>query len=373
MKTVCKNNQCAGCMACVDICTKDAITIRDELSAYNAVINIEKCVDCGACHNICPQNQSAAAQKPIAWYQGWSEEANIRSGGSSGGAAGAVAKAFIKDGGTVCSCTFSEGRFCFTFVDNVDELGKYAGSKYVKSDPCGIYRKISRRLKEGEKILFIGLPCQVSALKRFVNGVLRERLYTVDLICHGTPSPKVLELFLQQYNRSLSEIQNIRFRVKDKFQIYEGNRGVITTGVTDRYLIAFLNSLPYTENCYSCQYAKTERTSDLTLGDSWGSNLSADEKQRGVSLILAQTEKGKRLLEKAGLHLEDVDAENAVQNNRQLCEPSHMPTGRMNFFTGLKKGKKFNTLVFKEFPKVCVKQNIKKILIRTGLRRSRVG
>lgn len=360
MKTVCKENQCAGCMACVDICSKGAITIRDELSAYNAIIDTEKCVDCGACHKICQQIQPTVSKQPVAWYQGWSKEESIRSGGSSGGIAGAVSKAFIESGGIVCSCTFYEGKFSFVFVDKVAELQKFAGSKYVKSSPKGIYSQINKKLKTGQKVLFIGLPCQVSALKRFVSNALQENLFTVDLICHGTPSPAVLETFLQQYGRSLDELQDIRFRIKGKFQVYEGYQGIISTGVTDRYLIAFLNSLTYTENCYSCQYAKIERVSDLTLGDSWGSDLPEKEEKRGISLILSQSEKGNLLLRMADIQIETVDLEKAVKNNHQLHEPSHAPVGRKEFFQRLKNGEKFNRIVFRNFPKACMKQNVKK-------------
>ena len=105
-------------------------------------------------------------------------------------------------------------------------------------------------------MLFIGLPCQVAAVRNYMGERIGKQLYTVDLICHGTPSPKVLEKFLSQYQQSLEKIEDIKFRIKGKFQIYEGYKGIITTGVCDRYMIAFLNALTYTENCYECQYAK---------------------------------------------------------------------------------------------------------------------
>lgn len=163
-------------------------------------------------------------------------------------------------------------------------------------------------------------------------------------------------------------MKDIKFRVKAKFQIYGDYKSIITKGVSDRYSIAFLNALTYTENCYSCPYAKTERVSDVTLGDSWGSELALEEQKKGVSLILGQTEKGNELLKMVNLHLETVDIEKAKANNHQLECPSFMPTGREKFFKGLK-NYNFNSLVFRLLPKQCFRQNVKQLLIKTKLLR----
>lgn len=51
-------------MACVDICPKGAITVKDDLSAYNAVIDPEKCIGCDSCYRVCPHNHPAKAKCP---------------------------------------------------------------------------------------------------------------------------------------------------------------------------------------------------------------------------------------------------------------------------------------------------------------------
>lgn len=363
MKTVCELNKCAGCMACIDVCPKGAISIEDNLSTYNAVIDMNKCIGCNTCHSICQANYPAKMLSPIRWYQGWAKTPDVRKHCPSGGIATAISQAFIEAGGVVCSCTFNNGAFVFEFAENVEELQKFAGSKYVKSNPVGIYRSVKEYLKRGRNVLFIGLPCQVSALKKYVGAQHKNKLFTVDLICHGTPSPKLLEMFLNQYGYTLKNLQDIQFRVKTKFMVYADYKSVITDGVSDRYSIAFLNSLTYTENCYSCQYACKERVSDLTLGDSWGSELPIEEQKKGISLLLCQTEKGKGLLQMAGIHLENVNLKKAIANNHQLNHPSYVPKGRQKFFANLK-NHNFNILVFSIFPKQCLRQNIKEILIR---------
>ena len=285
-KTVCELNKCTGCMACVYSCPKKAVKIKDKMSAYNAIIQEDKCIECNICHNICQQNQLVLYNKPIAWYQGWSNNLEVRRKCSSGGLATEISVAFIKSGGVVCSCCFKNGKFGFEFAETIEELNKFIGSKYVKSNPEHIYKDIKCRIKNNQKVLYIALPCQVAAMKNFLDDKLQKNLYTIDLICHGTPSPKLLNIFLKQYKYSLDDLHNIKFRVKSKFMIYNNYKGVITNGVSDRYSIAFLNSLTYTENCYSCKYAKIERVSDITLGDLWGSELSVEEQKKGISLVL---------------------------------------------------------------------------------------
>ncbi len=369
MKTVCELNQCAGCMACVDICPKGAITIEDNLAAYNALIDENKCIGCNACHKVCQSNYPAKRISPIKWYQGWAEVSDVRKHSSSGGMATAISQAFIESGGVVCSCIFLDGEFVFEFAERIQDLKKFAGSKYVKSNPKGIYKSVKEYLKSGREILFIGLPCQVSALKNFVGAQYESELFTADLICHGTPSPKLLDMFLKQYKMALKDFKDIKFRTKAKFQQYDDYKGVITHSVSDKYSIAFLNSLTYTENCYCCPYARKERVSDITLGDSWGSELPEAEQKKGISLVLCQTEKGMNLLQNANLYLYDVDLENAITNNHQLAYPSVKPKGRTFFFNGFRTHN-FNSLVFQQFPKQCLRQDAKRILLKTKLWRN---
>lgn len=367
MNTVCQPDQCMGCMACIEVCPKDAIAIQDSLNAYNAEIDSVKCIGCNLCHKICQNNREIEFVKPIQWHQGWAEDVAVREGGSSGGAASALMRAFVKNCGYVCSCLFQDGEFVFETTNELSELSKFTGSKYVKSSPQGAYKQVKKLLQKGEKVLFIGLPCQVAALKIFVGEKLQESLYTADLICHGTPSPKLLGLFLKQYGYAMKDLKDIKFRIKGKFQVREGYKGITTTGVTDSYLISFLNGICYTENCYSCKYARLERVSDITLGDSWGTQLAEDEMRKGISLLLCQTEKGERLLCEAGLKLVKVDLDRAIARNAQLKAPMQRPVARADFFQKIRSGKKYNKVIFKLYPKQSMKQWVKGILIKAHL------
>lgn len=364
MENVCKESQCTGCMACLEVCTKNAIEIRDTLRNYNAVIDPAKCIKCGACQRICQNNNIINAEKPIAWFQGWAKSAKQRAVSSSGGFAVTLAKHFVNRGGLVCSCVFSEGSFHFEFAENENEVERFTGSKYVKSNPQGIYKKIKWCLQEDREVLFIGLPCQVAAVKIFAGERLLKKLYLVDLICHGSPSPKNIEQFLSEAGYHLAELIQVGFRKKDVFRVTGNEHYVDSPGVYDCYSLAFLNCINYTENCYSCCFAKSERVSDITIGDSWGSNLSQEEQDKGISLALCQTDKGKRLLQDAEVELFPVDLENAIEYNHQLERPSVKPDSYDEFFDALQTGTSYCKAVKKGLPRTYRNQQIKKILLK---------
>ena len=101
MKTVCAKDMCAGCMACINMCKKSAITIVDDYKTYNAVIDEVKCVNCGLCEKICPNVKCVEQVNPIFWKEGWALNPEIRSNASSGGIAtvykGNIIKNLIMD------------------------------------------------------------------------------------------------------------------------------------------------------------------------------------------------------------------------------------------------------------------------------------
>lgn len=212
------------------------------------------------------------------------------------------------------------------------------------------------------------LPCQVAALKCFVNANLQKNLYTIDLICHGTPSPKILELFLKQYNCSLQKLADIKFRGKAGFSISKDAEKIEPSGIQDRYMMGFLEGLFYTDNCYSCSYAALKRTGNITLGDSWGSRLPDSEKRKGISLMLIQTTKRELLLNRAKVHTEDVDLNHAVANNAQLQGPVARDNRRELFFQSIQAGKGFNAMI----SRYCFKRGIKQYM-KKGLRKVRLG
>lgn len=361
-KTVCKFNNCSGCKACVNICPKQAIEVNDSIESFNAIIDPNKCNNCGACKKICPNNIPVDKRTPVYWAQGWAE-GYIRKNSSSGGVASAIIKKFIKDGGFVASCLFENGDFIFSITDDDKRAIRFAGSKYVKSNPCFIYKDIRKKLAEGKKVLFVGLPCQSAAVQRVCRN--SKNLITVDLICHGTPSLKLLMKYLKERKIDWNDITDIKFRCDKHRNISKSCISLVPGRVIDAYLLSFLNCVDYTENCYTCRYATKERVSDITLGDAWGqlSDTMAD----GVSLIICQSSKGINLVQSAGLHLEDVDIIKAIKANQQLDHPSVKHPGRLKFFSHIQKGSSFRRAIISALPKDSIKQIIKTVLIKANI------
>ena len=60
------------------------------------------------------------------------------------------------------ACSFNKGNFGFEIVTHPADLKNIKGSKYVKSNPVAVYESVKKILKDGKKVLFIGLPCQVA-------------------------------------------------------------------------------------------------------------------------------------------------------------------------------------------------------------------
>ena len=371
MKTVCDINMCTGCKACLESCKHKCIKIVDSKKALNAVIDENKCINCNLCRSSCPAQTTPEFKKPISWKQGWSIGVQ-RDISSSGGAASEILKAFIQSGGFVCSCFYKSGDFIFGIFNNLDDLLLLSGSKYVKSNPEGIYEQIKHSLKQGHKLLFVGLPCQVSAVKNYVGNTYTENLYTIDLICHGTPSIQLLKMYLEERHININSLSDICFRVSNKFYLSSKSRTIVPNGVMDLYTMAFLEGLDYTENCYNCKYARLERVSDITLGDSWGSDLK-DEEKRGISLILCQTKKGEEILRLANLQLYEVNIDRAVMANHQLSMPMTYNKNRDKFFRLIEAENRFCKSAFLCMHKKAFRQQIKTLLIKLRLYRKMGG
>lgn len=367
MKTVCKENKCNGCKACIDKCPKSCITFKDDINYMNCYIDDTKCINCHICEKVCPNTTAVQMNEPIYWKQGWTEL--DRSISSSGGAAYSIINYFIQNGGYVASCLFKDGDFIFDITNELSVAKKFVGSKYVKSNPNGIYEKVTQIIKNN-KVLFIGLPCQVAALKNRVSD--HKNLYTIDLICHGTPSFKLLNKYLVENDLNLAKIKDIKFRKKENMRFSIDGEKVTLSRVTDEYLITFLESINYTENCYSCQFANLKRVSDMTLGDSWGTEYIHEEK-KGVSLILCNTEKGIKLLEKSKMILKDVNLNLAVKNNHQLSKPSLKPKNRDKFLYLISDGKTYRYATLICLPKSFLKQRIKSLMIKFHIIKSNSG
>ena len=365
MKTICNSSFCTGCGACVNVCPRNAIIKKNSLFFNEMSIDEDKCVNCKRCFNVCPNNILADKRRPISVKQGWAANDHVRSLASSGGVETQIALYFQDNYGIVFCCSHKNQNYDFIKCESTDDILSASGSKYVKSSISAHIKDIIDILRSGKNVLLIALPCQIAAVLNAAKilNVDVDNLYTIDLICHGAPKQDLLCRFLKENNFIKTEFDNISFRKKAYFSLSVNGKFIKPKGVKDRYTAAFLSGLIYEENCYSCRYASFDRISDITLGDSWGSDLEQSELDKGISLILLQSKKGEELLRCAGVITKDVDINKAVKFNKQLSSPSNMPAERKDFIRNINKGEKFNTAMFKAYPIPTIKAKIKEIIL----------
>lgn len=331
MKTVCSINQCTSCTACIAICPKNCISLRKNFSNTNAIIDNSKCINCGLCYKVCQQNNSIDYYKVTdSVYEGFSLNELKRSEASSGGFATILAENFIKSGGYVAGSVYHDDSVHHILTNNILDLDKMKGSKYVKSELGDIFLDIKNIIKD-KKVLFIGTPCQVYGLKMYLKFLkLDKNLVTIDIICHGTPQQELFLKFVKE-EKLKEPITSLRFRYNHHYFIsfynHRPNRGF------DLYTLGFLHGLFYTENCYNCKFAKMSRVSDITLGDSWGTKI-ADEK-KGVSLCICNTPLGLSMFNeiKKDIFYQKIELDYCASNNEQLIHPSKKHRNTNKFFS----------------------------------------
>lgn len=333
MDIICKAEQCTGCTACMNRCPKKCIEMHEDsiMGHLHPVIDHTKCVDCGACKKVCPVNSPLNLQKPLTAYAGWDKSESEYESSTSGGAASAFARYVIRQGGVVYGCAMMPGiEVRHIRIDTEYDIRLLKGSKYVQSTIGDVYSKVREDLRQDRKVLFIGTPCQVAGVKSFIGERIAGNLYTVDLICHGTPSLAFLRRHILKKTKGVVP-DEIFFR-KGAYlllllllggkEIYRSS--LFEQRYQDIYYNAFFDGFSYRDSCNTCRYAQPNRVSDVTIGDFWG--LDGDfplEHPHGCSVLLPTTEKGMVLIDgiRSEFNLFERSVDEAVNGNEQLRNP----------------------------------------------------
>lgn len=103
----------------------------------------------------------------------------------------------------------------------------------------------------------------------------------------------------------------------------------------------WLKHLMSRPSCYECPFATTERTADISLGDLWGVHLYCPElygENRGASLAVANTEKGKTILKAAETQMygHELKFEDALKYQSPMRKHIDMNPERVRFMKDLK-------------------------------------
>lgn len=329
---------CMGCFLCKDVCRHGAIEmVVDRDGFYKPVIDELKCNACGACSMSCPVIRSSNNNEPFEsplLYGAWSTDNDTVSKSSSGGLFYEVASVFIENGGKVCGVEWQGGVPRFSLVSTADDLRPLMGSKYLQADAQGIYKEVRAAVRNGEAVLFFGLPCQVQALGNYVKS---ENLYLVDLVCAGVPSLNMYHSYCREYFPE-QECTHTDFRVKAvrnkprkpapwrrySVEFYSTEYLLLSQEHSrNDFFVAFNSTKCYNSACYSCGFNSIPRRGDITLCDFWGASEQT-ENPEGTSLVSINSEKGKKLfgnvMQKRNdrLHVFPTDIQTAVAGTRRF-------------------------------------------------------
>lgn len=345
-RMICDYNKCTGCAACRDICPKQSITMRpDVLDALHPVIDESLCVDCGLCEKTCPNNREISYRYPQKVWAAWSNDNEVRRTSASGGIAFELYRYWIKKGGVATGVVYDREDGChFILISKESDILPTQNSKYTFSDTNGIYKVVKQKLQAGVNVLFIGVPCQIAGLYGFLKKDY-ENLTTVDIICHGMPPAAYLKQHVEYIEQRKNEYTSalcfrdpkystytFTFTLKNSADKEFYNKKVLAR---DNYQLGYHRALIYRENCYSCNYARKERISDLTIGDFSGLGRFApfEHDRHNVSCVLQNTVKGATLLFelKTALSLNERPAREAFDVEKQLKAPSVKHSGRTVF------------------------------------------
>lgn len=378
---------CCDCGACKAVCPTDAITIKPNEFGFDIpVIDQEKCINCKKCLNVCIYENKPLLCKPENCYAAVSTNTDVLAS-ASGGAFASIATEFINAGGIAVGAALVYDGIqlnpCHIAVDNLNDLKKLLGSKYVQSKTDEIFPQVKSLLEEKKNVLFSGTPCQTAALKSYLARDY-DNLYTIDLICHGVPSRQMFHDFLEYISNANSKVIDYIFRDKTKGITFVSKACYNSNGKTETkyfqygenaYYYNFLNANTYRDCCYKCSFASADRVADVTIGDFWGiekqhpelfrKNPTEFDTEKGISCLLQNTEKGKLLLKNYanGLLLVPSTFEKIAAQNQQLSLPSSPKGNREQIMNAYKNGG------YKEFHRYFVNSVGKKQIIKSKIKK----
>lgn len=331
--------ECCGCGACVNVCPKDAIRFMpDEYGFLYPKIDTENCIGCQKCVSACDfqKKEEVFGYTPEKAFAAIHKDKKVLKASSSGGVFSVLAKETLKEEGVVYGCILDNKlEAVHTYAKTWEEILPMRGSKYVQSRVDLIYREVLKHLEQGKIVLFTGTPCQVAALNSVLNGKQYDTLLTVDLVCHGTPSPLMFRKYIDYLEKKYHvKITNYSFRGKEKGwagycqSFGADDKQLQRIGKLDEFYISnFSKGNFHRPSCYQCRYACTNRVADITIGDFWGhmeAGIQLKNWEDGLSVCLINSIKGQNMqgvLEEQ-MELEETEVSRAVSGNRNLYAPS---------------------------------------------------
>lgn len=347
---------CCGCNACGDACAKQAITFKTDLEGFwYPEVDLDKCVDCGLCEKVCPIINIKDLKKndlpQSICYAAEHKNMEVVFDSTSGGLFSALADIMYKSHGFVGGAVFNEDFSVRQYIsDQKEDLPRIRSSKYLQSSLIGFFKEVRALLKNGEKVLVCGSPCQMAAMRSFLRKDY-DNLIIADYICRGINSPKVwrkyLDSFEERYGAKViyckAKSKEYGWRNLTQKVILANGKHVYETREQSNYTKGYLRTGVYCRpSCYDCKFKGYPRISDITLADFWGIERinTSMEKNLGTSLVMVNSKKGEAYFEevKKRINYVSVPFDSIERGNRSLNLSVDPPkVDRAQFFEDLDK------------------------------------
>ena len=338
---------CTACGACAFVCAKNCITmIEDEHGSVYPSLDSTNCVECGRCQKTCPILSPLDVNTPQIAYSAWSSDEKERETSASGGIAAEIYKKAVSEGCDIAGAVQQDDfRVVMQLSSDEKAIMKFKNSKYVFSEAWHVYQEIKQSLKADKNVVFIGLPCQVAALRKIFRE--NEKILFVEVVCHGTAPFSYLKQHIEHIEHTKNE-KAIRMSFRDPdtytytytFTLYNKDGKRFYAEVprkTDTYQYAYHSTISYRENCYHCHFAREQRIADITLSDYKGLGRMApcSYGETNVSCILVNTEKGKKfikeMIQEKRIYADERPVREPIEGDPQLRQPSLKGAARMDF------------------------------------------
>lgn len=383
MINITDKHKCCGCTACVSACPKNCISMSADREGFlYPVVDSVKCIDCGLCEKVCPVLHPVNNETEPLVYAAINNNEAVRMQSSSGGIFTLIAEYVLEHGGVVFGACFdSDWNVIHDYTETKDGLARFRGSKYVQSHVGICFTQVKTFLDSGREVLFSGTPCQVAGLKNYLRKPY-SNLFTVDLVCHGVPSPEVWRRYLQEavcrvYGIKKKNVINlgeyisdISFRAKDKGWkkynikiIFRNGKVEMMPFFENSYMNVFLSDLSLRPSCYACPTKLHHVQSDITLADFWGVNeIKPDiDDDKGCGLILINCEEKLDFLYKMNCQLLQQQLERVVEYNPCILSTVNEPANRDFFWAVYYYKKDFHTAYMATVSKSVILRVIRKI------------
>jgi len=372
-RNVMRVSNCSGCEACAFVCPAHCINMSpNEQGFLYPNVSLNLCLSCGKCLTVCPVENANEFPYPMEAWAGRNKDANILAQSTSGGFFTAATNVILKENGFVCGAVFDESfKVQHICSDKICDRDRMRGAKYVQSRMDDVYGDMKKALQSGRKVLFTGSPCQVAAVNRVFKSYRNQGLlFSIDIVCHGVPSPKVFEIHKNELESRYGKIVDYQFRDKklgwkgpNVSICFEDGR-CICDDEAKLYSRIYFRTLITRQSCFKCLYSNKKRSGDVTIGDFWGIEEvdPALDDDKGVSLIYVNTPLGKKLFDLASgeMSMTRVGIESCKQHN--LNHPTEKNPQAVKFWKFLYTGNL--NKIFKRTTRNTMVDNFKRVLFR---------